>query len=300
MSRIKRVLLVFNGRAGGLASPKRMILDEFTAQGIHCAVLSPDKLTRRYLARQHRIDAIVAAGGDGTVSKAADVLYQIGASIPLGVIPVGTLNHFAKDAGLPLSIPEAVRVIARGATASIDVGTVNGRVFMNNSSVGLYAALARQREALRPYAGKWFSLLLALVITSLKVRQYRVRLNIDDQTRSERTALIFIGNNRYRAEGTALARRATLNDGVLSVCILKAVRPLAILRVCWRVWRTGMEGVKDFDECTAKSVTITMKKKRAIIALDGETQHMTAPLCYEIQPGALRLLTAHRQNDNAH
>ena len=85
--------------------------------------------------------AVVAAGGDGTVSAVASGL--VGSKTPLGVVPVGTLNHFAKDMHIPLDAEGAVQTIAAGRIRAVDVGEVNGRVFVNNSSLGLYASFVK-------------------------------------------------------------------------------------------------------------------------------------------------------------
>src|ERR1041385_7680888 len=88
-------------------------------------------------ALEARPPVLVAAGGDGTLSAVADVLR--GTDTALGVIPVGTMNHFAKDLGIPLDAGEAAQVIGTGRCIRVDVGEVNGRAFINNASLGIYA-----------------------------------------------------------------------------------------------------------------------------------------------------------------
>src|SRR5262249_39207144 len=91
-----------------------------------------------------RAPAIVAGGGDGTINTVASIV--VGTGIPLGLLPLGTLNHFAKDLGIPLTIDEAVGVVLGGRTIEVDVGEVNGKIFLNNSSLGLYPRIVRLRE----------------------------------------------------------------------------------------------------------------------------------------------------------
>src|SRR5476649_731552 len=108
---------------------------------------------KRALARG--VDAVVAGGGDGTINAVASVLA--GSSVALGVLPLGTLNHFAKDLNIPLDLDQAIATIARGTTAQVDVGDVNGRIFVNNSSLGLYPHIvrARDQQQRRLGRGKW-------------------------------------------------------------------------------------------------------------------------------------------------
>ena len=96
------------------------------------------------------VDVVVAAGGDGTISSVAAAL--IDTPVPLGILPVGTLNHFAKDLGLPLDLAGAVRTIMEGQRRRVDVGEVNGRIFVNNSSIGMYPVMVRDRDERRAAA----------------------------------------------------------------------------------------------------------------------------------------------------
>jgi diacylglycerol kinase family enzyme len=111
-------------------------------------------------ARRH-FDIVVVGGGDGSVSAAASVLA--GSNISLGILPLGTLNHFARDLGLPLELEGAVRLIAAGRVRLVDVGEVNGRVFLNNSSLGIYPHLVAERDRYRRHGpARWLAAVFAL------------------------------------------------------------------------------------------------------------------------------------------
>jgi len=114
-----------------------------------------------------RAPLLVAGGGDGTMNAVASVLA--GSDTALGVLPLGTLNHFARDLRLPLALDAAVETVVQGRRKSIDVGEVNHRVFVNNSSLGLYPAMVHQREKLRRRlgGGKWHAMLRAMLIVLL-------------------------------------------------------------------------------------------------------------------------------------
>ena len=152
-----------------------------------------------------RPGVIVAGGGDGTVSTVAAALVDT--DICLGVLPLGTLNHFAKDLGLPLDLEAAVRCIATGVTSRVDVGEVNGRVFVNNSSLGLYPDIVRDREQQQKRfgRGKWHALLRASIAALRRYPFLQVSLAVEGRERAYRTPFVFIGNNAYRMEGLTMA-----------------------------------------------------------------------------------------------
>ena len=152
-------------------------------------------------------DVIVAGGGDGTVSSVGAALA--GRPIALGVLPLGTLNHFAKDMRLPLDLEGAVARIATGPLVQVDVGEVNGRIFVNNSSLGLYPDIVRDRERQqkRLGRGKWPALRGASLVALRRFAFMSVRLSVDGRERHRRTPFVFIGNNAYQMEGFAIGER---------------------------------------------------------------------------------------------
>ena len=154
------------------------------------------------LARQP--DVIVAGGGDGTVSSVASALAD--KPVALGVLALGTLNHFARDAGVPADLEEAVRTIVDGHRVQVDIAEVNGRTFINNSGLGLYPDIVRNRERQqkRLGRGKWPAFVWATLAVLRRYPFMRVRLVVDGSERSRRTPFVFIGNNEYRMDGFAI------------------------------------------------------------------------------------------------
>jgi len=143
-------------------------------------------------------DAVIVGGGDGSISTVAGVLA--GSGVPLGVIPLGTLNHFAKDLKIPLAVVEAVAVIAAGATRPIDVGEVNGLIFINNSSIGFYPYLVLDRERQRRRHGlpKWLAMIAACLRAVRHFPLRRLTISAEGWTQSYRSPCVFVGNNEYR------------------------------------------------------------------------------------------------------
>ena len=127
-----------------------------------------------------RADVLVAAGGDGTVGSVAGVAVETNATF--GVLPLGTLNHFARDAGIPLELPEAVQTIVQGSVRDVDVGDLNGRIFVNNSSLGIYPRMVWERNVEQHHGrGKWTAFVIAMARTWRRYRMLVARMSIDEQ-----------------------------------------------------------------------------------------------------------------------
>jgi diacylglycerol kinase family enzyme len=239
-------------------------------------------------AVRSRCDTLVAGGGDGTINIAASVV--IGRQIPLGVIPLGTLNHFAKDLGIPLDLEEAAKVVLEGVICQVDVGDVNGRVFLNNSSLGVYPAIVRLRERYQASGlGKWIAALWASLTVLRRNPFMAVRILAEGQALVRRTPFVFVGNNEYRMVGPQAGSRESLAQGRLAVYVLNAERRTGLLRLAWQVLRKGAEQVRELDLLTVESATIETLRRRLQVALDGEVVVLEAPLEYRIRPMALRV-----------
>ncbi len=234
--------------------------------------------------------AVVAAGGDGTINTVASAL--VGTGVPLGVLPLGTLNHFAKDLGIPLDVSEAAKIIAAGHTADVDVGSVNGHIFLNNSSLGLYPSIVRNREVQqrRLGRGKWPALLWA-TWTVLRRRPFlKVGLCLDDVKRQCVASFVFIGNNEYTMEGFNIGARARVDQGRLSVYMSQRRSRARLLMLAIRALLGRLYQARDFEAVTVQSLTVESRHRRLHVATDGEVNLLDTPLEYEIRPGALRVL----------
>ena len=215
------ISVIINERSGVKADPDAglRIQSGFAALGrqVHLErVRAPGDLAARARQAAARGDILVAAGGDGTVNAVANVAVEAHAT--LGVLPMGTLNHFAKDLGIPLDLEQAVAAISAGPPVEVDVGDVNGRVFVNNSSVGLYPRMVWERDAeQRRGRGKWTAFGIAMLRTWRSYRTIGARLVVGGKAAVVRTPFIFIGNNEYTAEGFQLGGRSRLDEGQLSI-----------------------------------------------------------------------------------
>jgi YegS/Rv2252/BmrU family lipid kinase len=239
-------------------------------------------------ARQ--FDAIVAGGGDGTVNAVASVLA--GSDMAFGVLPLGTLNHFAKDLGIPLGLDAAVASVAQGRTVRVDVGDVNGVTFLNNSSLGLYPDIVRDRERQqrRLGRGKWLAALWATMAALKRYPFLNVTLTLEQGEHFRRTPFVFIGNNEYRMEGLAIGERSSLQDGKLSLYVAQRPGRLALLRFALLGLFGSLKQARDFDMVLAESITVSTRRARLRVATDGEVTVMETPLRYRVRPGALKVI----------
>lgn len=235
---------------------------------------------------------VIVAGGDGTAASAAQLLA--GSDTELGLLPLGTLNHLARDLGIPTDLPQAAAVAANGQPTSVDVGEVNGQVFVNNASIGLYPLMVRKRDALQRAKGwpKWLSTLPAAWAALGRLPHHRLRLDWGKGERAIVTPLLFIGNNRYSLESGDVGKREQLSDGKLAVYAVAHRRRAALIWFAIRTLAGRAERDLDFEtlgEC--ETLAVSSSSGSIEIALDGELKRMDSPLEFRIRAGALRVMT---------
>jgi diacylglycerol kinase family enzyme len=238
--------------------------------------------------------AVVAAGGDGTVSSVASFL--VGSETPLGVLPLGTLNHFARDAGIPNDLAAAVGVVVAAHVVSVDVGEVNGHTFINNSSIGVYPDIVIEREKLRQQGyRKWTAFAVA---TARILRRYRglvVRLATAATAVGARTTFLFVGNNVYETEGLNLGGRARLDGGKLAAYLAPRVHTRDLPKLLALALAGRARALHRLESFITDELHVhTPGRRRLRVAFDGEVTVMTRPLHYRIRPRSLRVIVPAR------
>jgi diacylglycerol kinase family enzyme len=236
------------------------------------------------------VQLVAAGGGDGTINCVASVLVDSGASF--GVLPMGTLNHFAKDLGIPLTLDEAIANIAHGVPAQVDVGEVNGRIFLNNSSLGLYPDIVRDRERQqrRLGRGKWLAFCWAVFAALRRFPFLNVRLHVNGAEHARRTPFVFIGNNEYLMEGFNIGERGQLSSGELSLYVAQRPTRFGLVRFAMHALLGRLKQVRDFDVLLAQELEIHTRHERVRVATDGEVTTMSPPLRYRSRRAALTVL----------
>ncbi len=291
--KIAVIMNAASGTSGEEADEReRRIREAFEAAGVTPAIhrVEPAELTDRAKEIAIGHDVVVAAGGDGTVSAIAGALADQKTSV--AVLPMGTLNHFARDVGIPLDLGEAAAAIAAGHVKRIDVGEVNGRVFVNNSSVGLYpeTVIHRDRERARSGRGKWTAMALAAWRVLKRFPLLRACVRMPEKSVTCATPLIFVGNNEYTVNVLQLGERQALDRGTLSLYMMRCRGRLYMFWLMVRAILGRLDAVRDFEAVTTTEVEVRLRQRMLKVALDGEVIQMRSPLRYRVRPRALSVI----------
>lgn len=293
MPKIEVIINAGSGSVLGDETASSIVADSFRELGVEVNIRVAEKGDdiERLLLKAVESDAeiIVAGGGDGTISGVAVEVHKAGKT--LGVLPLGTLNNFSKDIGIPQEIAEAVRVIAEGHTRTIDLAEVNGRIFINNSSIGLYPRMVRKREKQqRLGSGKWTAALWAS-LRMFKLSPFlKVSIKIDDLQFLRKTPFVFVGNNEYDMDVYNIGRRNALDKAKLGVYFLHRGGRWGVMMMVVRTVFGRLKQWRDFEIVTTEEISIRTRRRRVHVAFDGEVDIMQSPLTYKSIPAALRVI----------
>jgi diacylglycerol kinase family enzyme len=290
------MVVILNAGAGNVARSgnlQSMIAGLFGAAGLNAEIISVAgkdvSVAAKHAVAGHH-ERIVAAGGDGTVSTVAAEVA--GTEKILGVLPLGTLNHFAKDLHVPLYLEGAVRTIARRHVATVDVGEVNGRVFINNSGLGIYPHIVHRRvaEQMRLRIGKWPAFVWASMHAFRRCPFLDVRIEVKGGTLTRETPFLFIGNNEYEITGFRIGARRRLDAGKLGLYLTQRVGRWGLIRLALRALLGHSTQEKDFEAYLVEEAFVEARRRLILVATDGEVKWMESPLHYRSRPGALRVI----------
>ena len=292
-----RVSVLLN-RSGGTLSADPSLADRareaLTAAGLDVDVellSGGDCAVRCRAVAERKDELLIVGGGDGTISAAASALA--GTDTKLGILPFGTLNHFARDLGIPTDVDEAAKLIASGKDRRVDIGEMNDRVFINNSAIGLYPLMVVDRDLQQKRLGR--SKRLAMVVASFRTlfrfNHHRLTLTVnEEQTGRVDTPLLFVGNNDYRIDIGAPGKRESIDDGQLFVLVMRkktrrgmiAASIRALLGRSRRDDMVQLEGVE--------RLRVSAPRPQLAVSLDGEVVRSAPPLEYKIRKRALRVI----------
>lgn len=241
---------------------------------------------------------VVAAGGDGTINAVASAVLAgaaRGEVCAFGVLPQGTFNYFGRAHGIAQNTEAAARALLRGSVQTVQVGLVNGQVFLVNASVGLYPKLLEDREAWKQQFGRSrFVALVSGIATLLQARgQLNLRIESAGKAASLRTPTLFVGNNRLQLvqAGIDAQQAEAVRQGQMAAVAVRPIGTLALFGLLLRgvLGRLGeAENIRSF---TFRRLTVTPRRmKRIKVATDGETRWMATPLRFEVSPQPLLLM----------
>lgn len=290
MSQTLPVIVNASGGAAARAGDKLegQLTDAFGKAGIAIdLILVPADQIAATLAKTLRTHTRLAVGGgDGTIGSVALTIAAAGAT--LGVLPLGTRNHLARQLAVGPELDKAVAAIATGHIREIDIGRIGERSFVNNISIGLYPELVKLRDdaplpkAIASIPAAW---------TALKrVRHHRLRVTIDGAAETIRTPMLFVGNNIYSLERGSLGQRESLEDGKLGVYALAAKTRLGLIGFAFGALRGRVDYARDFAQLTAcRVMEVDAHAGSLDVALDGERVRLRTPIKIDVMPRALKV-----------
>jgi len=234
---------------------------------------------------------IVAAGGDGTAMGVAGLC--LGREVPMAVLPLGTFNYFARGLGYSEDPAVAAQQVLDGTVHDISVGTVNGQVFLNNASLGIYPTILREREGIYDRWGRsriaahWSVLRTLLTFR----RPMRVRIDVGDGPVDRRTALIFVGRSAFQLRVFGLQGEEAISEDGFAVFVARAERRRDLFRVGMRLAAGSVSEGEDYDLIRTARMTVEVPRRTSVLlAHDGEKSRVEGPLHFEMSPEPLRIV----------
>lgn len=253
----------------------------FTSGPGHAALLAGE-------AAEHNQDMIIIIGGDGTVHEAVNGLA--GSRIPIGIIPAGTGNDLAKTLGIPRDICKALSIIKKGVRRSIDLGRVDGRIFINMGGLGFDATVAHRVNKQRLIKGK-AAYFWAIIRTIIDYKAVKVQITLDGTTWEETVTLIAIGNGEYVGGGVRMFPQANLHDGLLDICVIKKTTKLDMILTLPAIYKGRHRGHPKVSFYQGREVIITKAEPDQHIYTHVDGQEIDIwPICFQLHPGSLEIL----------
>ncbi|NOT48420.1 MAG: diacylglycerol kinase family lipid kinase [Acidobacteria bacterium] len=292
--------VIINSGSGSVLAgeTERSLRQRFIAHGVkanvHLAETGGEIVRLAAKAADGEAEIIVAGGGDGTISAIANEVFRAGKI--LGVLPLGTLNNFSKDLGIPQDLGGAIKIIAKGDAEKVDLAEVNGRIFINNSSIGLYPQMVRQREEQQRLGyGKWRAAFWSWLRIFRISPFLKVAITLDGKQFQRKTPFVFVGNNEYEMDFYNIGRRPKLNEGKLSLYFLHREGRWGVTVLVFRTVFQRLRQWRDFEAVSTEEITINTRKKRILVAFDGEIAVMESPLRYRTLPNALSVIVPEKR-----
>lgn len=241
-------------------------------------------------AIQSDADVIVAAGGDGTVAAAANLIRPTGKV--LGILPAGTMNLLGRDLGVPLGLAEGAHALAHGTIRRIDVAEVNGEIFLNNSVLGLYPAAVRERERQRGTnrLRKWPAMVVGVAKALQRFPVLDVAVDTGTGPRHLKTPFLAVSVGPYDAGYGPVLRRSQLDTGAFGIYVAHHRSVWSMLRLILRMGLGTWADDEELDCMKAPRLMVHSRRQHLHLANDGEIRRLNTPLDYRIHPCGLRVL----------
>ena len=297
-----RIHAILNRNAGTIIGAgaevfERKLAETFATAGhdITIDTVEPKQIGARFEdAAKRGYDAIIVGGGDGSVNAAAAAL--LGKKTALGILPLGTVNRLARDIGLTADVDAALLLLAEAEPRQIDVGEVNGHIFLNNSFIGLPPMVTERRAKLRgrPLGERLRGYAALPMEVARGARRLAIVIDDDEAARAHRALTVVVSNNAYSEGASLIPKRRALDEARLGLYVS---RHRTLMQTVWLLLRASLglwKGDPDLETRELEKLTIRSNSKRLRVVNDGELMWLNTPLCYSIRPKALTVLVPKR------
>jgi diacylglycerol kinase family enzyme len=282
-------LKAFLNAACGNAEAAR---EAIAAAGFELETVQPKALEKRLEeAIREGARRILVAGGDGTIATAAALVAK--SRTELAILPGGTLNHFARDHGIPTDLGKAALVASDGPVVGVDIGYLNDCVFLNTSSIGAYVTFVRERERLEKHLGYSIASVIAFAKMLSEIRTFSVTLELEGEKKTYRASLVFIGVGERELKLPILGSRVKNGRSGLHVMIVQGRKPARLFALALAGITKGRheaDKLPEFHEFLVDSCRIDLTRPTATVGLDGELKRFRTPLDYHIERDALQIV----------
>jgi diacylglycerol kinase family enzyme len=243
---------------------------------------------RRSVEAGHPV--LVAAGGDGTITAVAEAAAADGRR--LGILPSGTFNFVARGLGIPEELDDAVRTLVGGTAQPTTVAEVNGRLFLNNASLGLYPAILREREGIYRRWGRSRIAAHWSVVRAIfgAFRPLQLRITVDGRVIRARTPLLFVARSAFQLDRYGLEGGDAVRAGRFALFLVPDVPPLRLFLITLRLALGGVRPGHDIELITCDEITVESARRRLLVARDGERGPMASPLTFRLRHDALQVI----------
>lgn len=287
---VSKVKAFLNSRSGNAEAAR----DALAKAGFELEAVEPSEIGNRIKkAIDKGAKRVLVAGGDGTIATAAGLVAK--KDVELAILPGGTLNHFAKDHGIPTDLGKAARAAGGKHLASTDIGYVNDAVFLNTNSLGAYVTFVRERERFEKRFGYTLASLIAFARMLSEIRTFAVTLEAKGEKKTYRASLVFIGVGERELKLPTLGNRVKSGKRGLHVMIVEGRKPARLVALALAGITKGRqkaEELPEFDDFIVESCRIDVTRPVVTLGLDGELKRSQTPLEYRIERDALRLVVA--------
>ncbi|HEU4888248.1 MAG TPA: diacylglycerol kinase family protein [Thermoanaerobaculia bacterium] len=283
-------ILFLNPRAGTFTTGDESSLRTVASENdLRVVEVRPDIDVRAVVreALEAGLRTFVVAGGDGSIHHVAQAL--VGTEGVLGIVPVGSVNHLARDLELPVGDwPAAFEIAVRGSVRQIDVGRINSQYFLNSVMLGIYPAISEFRDRFRSLHSRWRAYVKAIRMAMHHFPHVTLVIEYEGRVETLRTQMFVVSVNAYDLTQTGvISPKTTFNDGRLAVYSLSFMSRLQFVGVVAKYLRGRMSDVPGFRSLRTTNLRLDTGKRRLRVAIDGELVELETPLQITAVPASL-------------